>query len=462
MKKNIFIDMSNCIRIPASQLQEGMFVAELDCSWLETPFLLQGFVIRRQSEIRKLQELCNHVYVEKEGRLWGDKKDPFKRGFGANKRNMQGDDSGLQARARRKQNEPSLASSINTRPEFKVKTAVAEEHKFALKTYQYAKTAMVDILEQARLGNALETETAKVVVKQCVDSILRNPYALMWMAKIKHVDDYTLEHCLNVCVLAIAFGRHLRMDEARLEKLGICGLMHDVGKMQIPGEILNKPGELTKEEHAVMQTHTLKGRDLLIKNKNALSFTIDVAMNHHERIDGKGYPRGLHAAEMSDYTRIIAIVDAFDAMTSERCYSRAKSTLGALKEIYNKRGKQFDEELALEFIQIIGPYPPGTIVKLKNGCVGIVLSSELKKRHLPIVKIVLDENKQQQEPELINLLDVSTGTIPKTYLISRVLKDGDHGVNLEDYPVRSIVVRSLSSEDGAEADDDQLGQPEEE
>lgn len=164
-----------------------------------------------------------------------------------------------------------------------------------------------------------------------------------------------------------------------------------------------------------------------------------MAINHHERVDGKGYPRGLFAYELSSYSRIIAIVDAFDAMTSDRCYDQASSTLDALKEIYRHRGTHFDEDYSLEFIQLMGPYPPGTIVELINGYVAIVLSSMEKKRHLPLVKLVLDQDKQPIGEEFIDLQDVQRGTLTREWLIRKVLKDGENGVLLENCPVRMAV-----------------------
>ena len=445
---NKFIDKSNYIRVPVSGLKLGMFVAELDRPWLETPFLMQGFSIRTLAEIRKLKEYCDYVFVDKEGRLWGDKKDPFRTGFGSPKRNADGSgDSGLQKRARSAPKKPSALEEMHKRPEHKILSSAEEEHPVAREAYKAAHHTVSGILEDARLGNALDTESAKKVVTTCVDSLLRNPSALMWMAKIKHVDHYTMEHCLNVCILGIAFGRHLRMDEAELVKLGAGGMLHDVGKMQIPSEIINKPGRLSAEEFAEMKKHPEIGRDLLMKSQGSMSYAVDVALNHHEQMDGKGYPRGLFAKELSQYSKIIAIVDAFDAMTSDRCYDAARSTLDALKEIYRGRGTQFDEELALEFIQLMGPYPPGTIVELNNGVVGIVLSSQEKKRHLPRVRLVLDKNKQPMSEEVVELSDVQRGTLPREWLIRKVLKDGDNGIHLEEYPVRSALKGMLPSDD---------------
>jgi putative nucleotidyltransferase with HDIG domain len=437
---NKFIDRSNYIRVPASGLKLGMFVAELDRPWLETPFLMQGFTIRSLSEIRKLKEYCDFVFVDKQGRLWGDKKDPFRTGFGLPKRNVDGSgDSGLQKRARKASDKASAVETMYSRTEHQVQSETEEEHPVAREAYKAAHHTVSGILEDARLGNALDTQGAKKVVTTCVESLLRNPSALMWMAKIKHVDQYTMEHCLNVCILAIAFGRHLRLEEEELVKLGAGGMLHDVGKMQIPDEILNKPAKLSEEEFAEMKKHPELGRNLLMKSEGSMSYAVDVALNHHEQMDGQGYPRGLFAKELSQYSRIIAIVDAFDAMTSDRCYDAARSTLDALKEIYRHRGKHFDEELALEFIQLMGPYPPGTIVELNNGHVGIVLSSVEKKRHLPKVRVLLDKEKNSMQEEIVDLLSVERGMLPRDWLIRKVLKDGDHGIHLEEYPVRSAL-----------------------
>ena len=429
-----------------------MFVADLDRPWLETPFLLQGFTIKTNDELRVLKEHCSYVYVDEGGQDWGGKKTPFNTGFKVPKRTLYDDDSGLKNREKstpkEKESKPVRTSAVRLdKPEHIIEKAAEKEHPAANKAYRAAHQTVSGLLEQARLGNALDTKSARLVVTDCVDSILRNPDALLWMAKIKHVDYYTMEHCLNVSVLAIAFGRHLRMGRQDLIRLGTGGLLHDVGKMQIPDEILNKPGRLTEEEFSVMKQHSAIGKELLTKSQGSLNYAVDVAFNHHERMDGKGYPRGLFASELSEYARIISIVDAFDAMTSNRCYDRSRSTLDALKAIYGDRDKHFDEQYTLEFIQLMGPYPPGTIVELANGAVGIVLSSEVKKRHLPRIRVVLDQQKSKQPEEIIDLLNVGAGNLDKGWLIHKVLKDGDYDIRLEQYPVRMALFGMDTLED---------------
>ncbi len=455
MDKKQFFDSSHLTLVPVSELKIGMFVAWLDRDWLETPFLTQGFFIRTHEEIRQLQELCKYVYIEKEENDQGKKKQQTNTTILAPSKKRsevlsidvaQNNGTHIATPARKDPKKPlmpgatnktSLAAAISKRPRYKIQTDAAHEHQVSKVIYREARKVASSLLEQARLGKAVESETAKTVVKGCVKSILRNPDALMWMAKIKHADNYTMEHCLNVCILAIAFGRHLRLPQADIEQLGLAGLLHDVGKMRIPDAVINKPGHLTDEEFEVMKSHTTCGRDLLINSHGINPLAIEVATSHHERVDAQGYPQGKSSTVMSDFVRMISIVDSFDAMTSQRCYCESKSTLEALRELFKARGKQFDEELALEFIQMIGPYPPGTIVELKNGCVGFVLSSDEKKRHLPKVKIVLDKNKQKIEPYLIDLLETDKGDLCKLHLISHVLKEGSYGLHLEEYQVSS-------------------------
>lgn len=441
MSNNPFMDRSSLSRVPVTELKIGMFVAELDRPWLETPFLIQGFTVKSRAEIRKLTEYCRFVYVDAGGRKWGAKANPFKDPF---KSRMQGEASqqGLldqRHRNKRTGSEFNLVETVSKRESHRSTATVYEEHAKARDTYGAAKQSIKGILDQIRVAGLVDSKSAKATVTQCVKSILRNPDAMMWMTRIKNINEYTAEHCLNVSILAIAFGRHLRLPETELEKLGLCGLLHDVGKVKVPDEILNKPETLTPEEFEIMKQHATIGRDMLKKSANVYQYVIDAAYNHHEQIDGKGYPRQLLASELSDFTRIISIVDAFDAMTSDRCYATSRSNLDALKEIYKNRGKQFDEELALEFISVVGPYPPGTIVELKNGCIGIVLQSEAKKRHLPSIELVRDEQGQDIEPRVVNLWDVESGRLDKSHLIQKVLKNGERGIKLQDFPVRLML-----------------------
>ena len=423
----------NLVMVPAAQVEIGMFVAELDRPWIETPFLIQGFEIRNRSQIRTLTNYCRHVYVLKDGvprkhepTLAPKLEAPPKKNMGM-----------LLPSARIKPRAEPRRPVMRSRPAYEAAKPARLEHAAARRVLEAGRVNIKGLLHAAHTGQMLDTDIAEETVASCVATILANPEAVLWMTKIKHSNEYTAEHCLNVCVLAIAFGRHLRMDERDLHLLGLCGLLHDVGKMRIPGAILDKPGRLTEEEFAVIQGHTVAGHQLLQDTADRLhELALDVALNHHERPDGTGYPRGLGAREISEFSRIISIVDAYDAITSNRCYAPEQPSADAQKIIFQNRGGQFDEELALHFIQAIGPYPPGTLVELRNGMVGIVLAGKPKFRHLPTVLLLRDADKKPMEERTIELDLTDTGRLDKAFLIRRTHPDGSFGLSVRDYRVR--------------------------
>jgi HD-GYP domain-containing protein (c-di-GMP phosphodiesterase class II) len=421
------------VETPVGQLAVGMFVAELDRPWLGTPFLLQGFEIRSKSQIRTLKDYCHHVYILKPGVprlgpgvLAPKIEPPLRQNTGA-----------LLPSARLAQRPPPKRTVVRSRPAYEAQKPVRLEHEVARQVLDAGRVNVKSLLRSAHLGQMLDTDVAEATVDACVHSILRNPEALLWMSRIKNQNEYTAEHCLNVCVLAIAFGRHLKMSEEELRLLGLCGLLHDVGKMRIPTEILDKPGKLTGEEFEVMKQHTVSGHLLLQDQADRLHhLALDVALNHHERPDGRGYPRGLGAREIAEFTRIISVVDTYDAITSNRCYAPEQPSADAQRIIFENRGTQFDEEVALQFIRAIGPYPPGTLVELRNGMAGIVLAGKLNFRHLPTVLLLRDENKQPTEERTVELDLTDTGELSKEFLIRRTVPDGSFGIWLREYRVQ--------------------------
>ncbi|MBK8188616.1 MAG: HD-GYP domain-containing protein [Cellvibrio sp.] len=394
-------------KIPISELKIGMFVSKLDRDWMDTPFLMQGFVVETLEDIDLVAQYSEYVWVDKLTVEWVPP----------------------QSRA--------VANMIKS-ASYKNKTEAKQEHAQALSTYKQARRLTKTLLDDLRFGTVIDTDQVKETVNDCVGSVLRNPDALIWMSRMRSEDEYTAEHCLNVCILAIAFGRHLGMSEADLHKVGICGLLHDVGKMRVPPEILNKPDKLTDKEFNIIKAHSIHGRNLLMSSSGLPDIAIDVAYSHHEKVDGSGYPRKLSAAGISEFARIITIVDAYDAMTAHRCYSRAKASTEALKIIFKDRGTHFDDRLALEFIKCVGLYPPGTLVELINGFIGIVLQTNQKFRHLPKIIIIKNLNGELKKEIILDLGDIENQKLDKTYLIKRALTDGEHGINLMDYKERGL------------------------
>lgn len=391
------------VKIHISELKIGMFVSELDRPWLETPFLIQGFVVESLDDIDAIAEYAQHVWIDAVTAEWVPPE------------------------------ERAVLSAPAKKTKYINKVDAKTEHTVALETYRAARRITRSLLDDLRLGGVINTDQAKETVKDCVNSVLRNADALLWMSKIRSQDEYTAEHCLNVCILAIAFGRHLGYSEADLEKLGLCGLLHDVGKMRVPPEVLHKPSSLDSKEMGMMRAHTIHGRNLLMSTPGIPNSTIDVAYSHHEKVDGTGYPRGLKSAGISELAKIIGIVDAYDAMVAERCYSPSIPSTEALKVIFKDRGTHFDERLALEFIKSVGLYPPGTLVELVNGLVAIVFETNNKYRHLPKVIVVKNQEEKLGKSVLVDLADVEKVKMDKSFLIKRALKDGAFGVYIKEY-----------------------------
>jgi putative nucleotidyltransferase with HDIG domain len=391
------------IKIHVSEIKLGMYISKLDRPWLETPFLMQGFVVEALEDIDIVAEYCEFVWVDAVQQTWVPPE---------SRASMQ-----------------PAAKKIN----YINKIDTQAEHVKALNIYREARQLTRTLLDDIRLGGAINTKQVKATVRDCVDSVLRNSDALIWMSKLRTQDEYTAEHCLNVCILAIAFGRHLGLGEDDLEKIGLCGLLHDVGKMRVPSEILNKPTTLTEKEFNTIKAHTVHGRNLLMASPGIPNSAVDVAYSHHEKMDGTGYPRQLPASGISEFARMIALVDAYDAMTADRCYSAGIPSTEALKIIFRDRGTHFDERLALEFIKSVGLYPPGTLVELVNGLICIVLESNKKYRHLPRVIAINQQNVPLKKILQVDLADIEKGTLEKSFLIKHAYKDGAFGIFVKDH-----------------------------
>jgi HD-GYP domain-containing protein (c-di-GMP phosphodiesterase class II) len=329
------------------------------------------------------------------------------------------------------------------RTRFAEKQNMASELSDANRTYQVAKSHIKLLLSSVQLGQALSTAETQSIVSECVNKVMQNPNAILWLTRLKKTDDYTAEHSLNVSLLAIALGRHLGMAAWELENLGICALLHDVGKMNVPDEILNKPGPLNPEEFAEMAKHTIYAKKLLMERSDIYPGAVDVAYNHHERLDGRGYPRGIDGSKISMFTRIVTIVDAYDAMTSDRCYRTGISSLDALRIINKHKGTQFDAEAAQKFIAMIGLYPPGYLMEMKNGEVGIILSHDKGYQLRPKVIMVLDKDKQPQPESIINLSQYPDDIYGNKYEPQSVFRSGAFGINVRDYINKGLKIKGL-------------------
>ena len=383
-------------KIEVRDLRPGMFVEALDRPWLETPYLLEGVAIENQADIDKLQSLCAFVYISSE-------EPPA--------------DTPEEAAA--KANElPALGDQTprSFREELPAARAIHSNAKGLVKALHG------DVLE----GEKLDTEAVAEVVERMMDSVSRHPDALVWFSNLKDRDEYTAIHSLNVCMLAVTLATWVGNDARAIKEMGIGALLHDVGKLKVPLEVLNKPGKLTDEEYAIMKKHPEYGVEILKNSPDLTHASLEIVRDHHERLNGKGYPAGRKGSEISYYSQIAAIADVYDAMTSDRVYQKGRAPAQALKLMMSFEG-DFNDELLRQFADYLGDYPIGSMVELNTGEVGFVIPSP-ERQEKPTVLLVLDFKKRRYFPQRVRDLM----RFPKFH-VTRMLAPGSHGVDVDDY-----------------------------
>ena len=412
------------VKIDVSQLKKGMFVSELDRPWTETSFLLQGVLIEGAEDISQFQACCEHVYIDAEK-----------------------SDESIYPHLRSLSSPGKETSTSNNLAKHAAKQADFEQNNFqkelkvARKVHSRTRNYIEQALEDVRLGQAVDTDAAKELVTEVANSITRSEHAMVWLTNMKERDEYTSIHSMNVCILAVSFGRSLGMEKEELELLGLGGLLHDLGKMRVPLDILNKPSKLTFEEFEVMKTHPMEGYQMLKEQSDLPNEVLDIVKHHHERRNGKGYPSHLDGDQINNMTRIVAIVDVYDAITSDRCYHDAISPYDALKNMYEWVNEDFDKEMVEQFIKCLGIYPIGCVVELNMGHIGIVVSASEKSKLRPIVLLVQNSKHEQfPKPKLINLAHPKWHNGAEKLEVKQILSKNDYNFNIKDIVMNESVI----------------------
>ena len=253
---------------------------------------------------------------------------------------------------------------------------------------------MQHLMEDARLGKQVEVEQIEPISEQMIESAFRNKDAFISLSRIKTKDQYTFMHSVSVAGLMITFSRAMGFDMDLIRQVSIGGLLHDIGKMKTPNEILNKPGKLDDNEFKIMKSHVVYSREMLEGRAGISQAALDVAALHHERVDGTGYPLGLKGDEISEVGQMSTIVDVYDALTSVRVYKSAWEPSVALKKLLEWSSSHFNPAQVKQFIRCLGIYPVGTLVELDSGLVGIVLKQGETDLLKPVVRIIYSTRKR--------------------------------------------------------------------
>lgn len=402
--------------VSTAYLKTGMYVSRLDRPWVETPFLLQGFLIKDDDDIYMLVTHCNYVYIDT--------------ALGVKAEFYLDTVSSFPSRERLAKN-TQIETILNTGKKnvvYEDKATTLDELPAAESAFDEASSCVARIVEHDLRTGKLDIVNVKAAVSPILDSMIRNSDAFMWLSKMRHHDAGSYEHSVQNCALGIAYGRHIGLNRTALKTLATGLLLMDIGKIQLPKEILTKNEPHTPEETEIMRKHVAYTVELLRKTKGISDHVINIALTHHERYDGSGYPNGLVGIQTPAYGRMAAIIDYYDTMITNTPYSEAISEHKALQNIYNLRNKSFQKELVEQFMQCMGVYPTGSLVELSSGEVGAILAQNTQQKLNPKVVLLLDINKQPYKKRKI--LDLMRQK--KTQLhISKSLENNAYGVNLQ-------------------------------
>ncbi|MFK8048200.1 MAG: HD-GYP domain-containing protein [Halioglobus sp.] len=388
------------VKVPAMKLKPGMFIAELDRPWLETPFALQGFMVRDNEEILYVANHVEHVFIDAE----------YKGGVITL--------------------EMAIAPTAgNAKERLKLK----DEFQRTKLSFDSAAQTLDRVFDALLNGEKSDIQAVQKAVNPLIEGVFRNHEAVSALVRLKESGDYRYHHGVAMAVWAAILGRHIGLDRHELEKLAVGCAMCDVGMTQLPGKLLHQAENLTEKQQAIIHAHPQMGAQMVSKSPHVDMEVLSIIENHHERVDGTGYPRGLEGAAIPLLARIAGLVDTYDAMITPRPYAPARTSHEAVQELLDCKGSSFQEALVEQFVQAIGLFPTGTMVELNTGEVAIVVKQNSSRRLKPELVLVLDAQQQRLEfPRAVNLAQQDRVNDVERW-ISRELIAGSFGIDNEEF-----------------------------
>jgi len=371
-------------KVPVTALRPDMFVHELCGSWMDHPFWRSSFRLHSPNDIARLKRSAvREVWID-------TAKGPDVPESAAESVTAAGPQDDRQ----------DLIDVAVADPAPPAASPMDVELRRAARICSEGKDAMVAMFTEARMGGAVDLAGAEPLVENIAASVARNPHALVSLARLRSADDYTYMHSVAVCALMVSLGRRLGLDEAALRGVAFAGLLHDLGKAAIPLEVLNKAGTLSDEEFDLVKSHPALGHRMLAEAGGTDEITLDVCLHHHEKLSGRGYPEGLDEARISQFARMGAICDIYDAVTSDRPYKAGWEPSSALMKMHAWCGDHLDRQLFHHFVKCVGIYPVGSLVRLTSDKLAVVTEQHSEALLTPVVKEVYCTRRQCRLPPL--------------------------------------------------------------
>ncbi len=376
-------------KIPTAEVSLGMFIQALDGPWLTHPFWRLQFVLRNPSDLAALKaSAVNAVWID------------VSKGAGPSA-------PPREAPPQRPVMEVALpaapAPALEPAADLP-RLSIEDELGRAAEVLNRSREAVTALFGEARLGKAIDPDVCLPLVEDVTASLSRNPSAFLSLARLKTRDDYTYMHSVAVCGLMVALAKSLALSDAEIRLAGLAGLLHDVGKMQMPLTVLNKPGVLTDAEFGIMRSHPERGYEMLREGSSVPDPVLDVCLHHHEKIDGSGYPHRLKGDQISQLARMGAVCDVYDAITSTRPYKAAWDPAASIQRMSQWTG-QFDPAIFAAFITSVGIYPTGTLVRLESGRLAVVVDQSPGALVKPRVRVFFSTKANMPIP--VQLLDLA-------------------------------------------------------
>lgn len=403
------------VKVQTTDLHEGMYVTRLDRPWLETPYKIQGFLVKNQKDIDKLLQHTEYVFIDTE-------------------------------RSQEKHNEstpPDRLLTENEKKEFitqskprnyEVKTDFKKEMSTAQGSHRALSTTAENVMEDIANNKNLNLPILRKTVNPMVESVIRNPDAFSWLTRMKSKDDYTYNHSVSTAIWSVALGRQLGLPKRDLQTLGMGALLFDVGKMKLPEKLINNPNRFNQTEFKLVKKHVDYSVEIVQSIPGIDDRVVEMIATHHERHNGSGYPNGLKGNKISLFGKIAGLTDCYDALTSDRAFQSATSPHDAVRKLYDWSNIDFQAELVEQFIQLVGVYPVGTLIELSDARVGIVIAHHRELRLRPKIMLILDKNKKPYSKfDVIDMHSIEIGEDGNPLNIAKSIDPGTYGIDPREF-----------------------------